>query len=233
MQKLKHLCIIPARGGSKRIPRKNIKEFCGKPIIAYSIEAALKSKLFDEVMVSTDDDEIKRVAEKFGAKVPFVRSREASNDHATLAEVLLEVLGGYAQREVEVESICCILPTAPLLCSGRLIEAYDAFVSGKFNSLIPVVRYSYPIQRALKECDGRLLFFDEQFATARSQDLEPSYHDVGQFYFAKTASLLSEKTLFTTKTAMVELSEMEVQDIDTPEDWKVAEFKFKYLGSKK
>lgn len=232
MRKIKNLCIIPARGGSKRIPRKNIKAFCGKPIIAYSIEVALTSGLFDEVIVSTDDDEIQLVSEKYGAKVPFMRSNGASNDHATLAEVLLEVVAEYAQREVEVETVCCVLPTAPLLTSVRLNEAFKTFNSGNYQSLIPVVHFSYPIQRALRECKGTLSFFDDQYATARSQDLEPAFHDVGQFYLVTVGALSSQKTLFTDLTAMFEMPEFEVQDIDTESDWKMAEFKYRYIQNR-
>lgn len=229
MRVIEYLCVIPARGGSKRIPRKNIKEFCGKPIIAYSIEAALESGLFDEVMVSTDDEEIKSVAEALGARVPFYRSKKASDDFTTLAEVLLEVIGEYEQSGVGIETLCCVLPTAPFLTPKRLEEAFAHFGENKFESLIPVLRFSYPIQRALKQVEGRVAFFDSQYESTRSQDLEPAYHDVGQFYYTTVSSLKLHRSLFTPQTGMIELDESEVQDIDTFEDWKMAEFKYRYL----
>jgi len=155
MKKLKNIAIIPARGGSKRIPRKNIKNFLGKPIIAYSIEAALESKLFDEVMVSTDDKEIAETAIKYGAQVPFLRSDNNADDYATLADVLIEVINEYKSKDTSIDNICCILPTAPFVTSNRLIEAFNLFTKNKFDSLFPVLEFSYPIKRSLiKKEDG-------------------------------------------------------------------------------
>ncbi len=229
---MKNIAIIPARGGSKRIPRKNIKEFCGKPIIAYSIEAALKSDLFDEVMVSTDDEEIAEVAIKYGAKVPFFRSVDNSNDYATLVDVLLEVINQYGVAGIEIENICCILPTAPLISSKRIVESFDLMENKKYASIFPVLEYSYPIQRSLiKNTDGLIRMAWPENTSVRSQDLEKHYHDSGQFYWIKQKSLISEKTVFTTNTGVVELSQLEVQDIDTLDDWKMAEIKYQIINA--
>jgi len=229
---MKNIAIIPARGGSKRIPRKNIKEFCGKPIIAYSIEAALKSDLFDEVMVSTDDEEIAEVAIKYGAKVPFFRSVDNSNDYATLVDVLLEVIHQYEVAGIEIENICCILPTAPLISSKRIVESFDLMDDKKYASIFPVLEYSYPIQRSLiKSTDGLIRMAWPENSSVRSQDLEKHYHDSGQFYWIKQKSLISEKTVFTTNTGVVELSQLEVQDIDTLDDWKMAEIKYQIINA--
>src|SRR5690606_2388836 len=145
-----NLAIIPARGGSKRIPKKNIKDFLGKPIMAYSIEAALNSKLFDEVMVSTDDEEIAIIAEKYGAKVPFLRSKDNANDFAVLADVVEEVQMKYSNKNKNFENICCILPTAPFVTPSKIIEGYDKLIEGEFVSVFPVLEFSFPIQRSLK-----------------------------------------------------------------------------------
>ena len=229
---MRNIAIIPARGGSKRIPRKNIKAFCGKPIIAYSIEAALKSDLFDEVMVSTDDEEIAEVAIKYGAKVPFFRSSDNSNDYATLVDVLLEVINQYGVAGIEIENICCILPTAPLISSKRIIESFDLMKDKKYASIFPVLEYSYPIQRSLiKNSDGLIRMAWPENSSVRSQDLEKHYHDSGQFYWIKQKSLLSEKTVFTKNTGVVELSQLEVQDIDTLDDWKMAEIKYRIINA--
>jgi len=229
---MRNIAIIPARGGSKRIPRKNIKAFCGKPIIAYSIEAALKSDLFDEVMVSTDDEEIAEVAIKYGAKVPFFRSSDNSNDYATLVDVLLEVINQYGVAGIEIENICCILPTAPLISSKRIVESFDLMDDKKYASIFPVLEYSYPIQRSLiKNSDGLIRMAWPENSSVRSQDLEKHYHDSGQFYWIKQKSLISEKTVFTTNTGVVELSQLEVQDIDTLDDWKMAEIKYQIINA--
>ncbi|WP_323027641.1 pseudaminic acid cytidylyltransferase [Gelidibacter japonicus] len=220
------LCIIPARGGSKRIPRKNIKDFLGKPIIAYSIEAALKSELFDEVMVSTDDKEIAEIAEKYGAKVPFMRSEANANDFATTYDVIKEVLSYYRKSNIVFGQACCIYPCAPFVSVEKLQEAYQKLKM--FDTVFPVVKYGFPIQRALtKDDNDRLEFFQPKFELSRSQDLISSYHDAGQFYWFDIEALDKNKTLMSKKTGAVVLSEMEVQDIDTEIDWKIAELKYK------
>lgn len=226
-----NLCIIPARGGSKRIPRKNIKDFLGKPIIAYSIETALESKLFDEVMVSTDDEEIAEVAIKYGAKVPFMRSGENANDFATLADVLIEVINQYKEIGKSFDNICCILPTAPLTSVNRVKEAFIKLVDEDLESVLPVVEFSYPILRALEFDDtARLKMIWPEYLKTRSQDLKPAYHDSGSFYWVNTYALLDQKTLFCKDGSAIVMPETEVQDIDNETDWKLAELKYKLLN---
>jgi pseudaminic acid cytidylyltransferase len=220
------LAVIPARGGSKRIPRKNIKEFCGKPIIAYSIIAAVESGRFDEVMVSTDDEEIARIAVRYGAKVPFMRSADMSTDHVTTAPVLLEVLSEYAKRNRTFNSICCIYPTAPFVTASKLSSAIEQLEELGADCVLPIVKYSYPPQRCLVKRDGRIQMLHPENYAARTQDLEPSYHDCGQFYCLNVSSLLEQQRLFCTNTIGIEIPESETQDIDTMEDWKIAELKF-------
>jgi N-acylneuraminate cytidylyltransferase len=227
---MKNIAIIPARGGSKRIPRKNIREFMGKPIIAYSIEKAIDCRLFDEIMVSTEDEEIAAVAKGFGAKVPFLRSSLNANDFATLADVIFEVINNYATNDKTFDTICCILPTAPLVSIDRIIEALDKLESEHLDSVFPVVEYSYPILRALEfSCGNKLQMIWPEYMKARSQDLKPAYHDAGAFYWVRNDALIKEKTLLCEKCGAIELSEVEVQDIDDEDDWKYAEIKYKML----
>ncbi|MFT6632371.1 MAG: N-acylneuraminate cytidylyltransferase [Bacteriovoracaceae bacterium] len=226
---MKALCIITARGGSKRIPRKNIKEFCGKPIIAYSIEAALESNLFDEVMVSTDDDEIAEISRKYGAKVPFMRSPKNSDDFSTTADVLLEVLEQYKEVGIEPESFCCIYPTAPFVTAEKLIKSFEKLNYDHVDSVLPMVKFSFPPQRGLINLDGKIKFQYPEHMSTRSQDLESIYHDAGQFYWVKTSIFSKEKKLILKSTIGFELAETEVQDIDTLDDWKIAEIKFNQL----
>lgn len=226
---MKKLAVITARGGSKRIPHKNIKDFCGRPILAYSIEAALKSGVFDTVMVSTDDKEIARVAEECGAEVPFFRSGETSGDFATTAQVLLEVLEEYGKRGQYFDLFCCIYPTAPFLTAERLREAMELLESSGADCVHPVVRFGFPPQRCLVMEDGYLKFKWPEYRNTRSQDLEPFYHDVGQFYCLNRAGFARQKTTVMEKTIPVVLSELEIQDIDTEEDWRVAEAKYRLL----
>ena len=223
---MSRLCIIPARGGSKRIPRKNIKLFLGKSIIAYSIEAALKSNLFDEVMVSTDDDEIAQLSKKYGAKVPFMRSSKNANDFATTFEVIEEVLFKYKKQELFFNQACCLYPCAPFVTEEKLNEAHKKL--NIFDTVFPVVKYGFPIQRALKmNAMTKLNFFQPEFELTRSQDLENSYHDAGQFYWFNIEALVENKSLMSKKTGAIILSEIEAQDIDNEIDWKLAELKFK------
>lgn len=227
---MKTLAIITARGGSKRIPRKNIKEFLGKPILAYSIEAALNSGIFDEVMVSTDDEEIKQVAEKYGAKVPFLRSEKTANDFATTNDVLFEVLDEYKKRGEEYDIAACIYPTAPFISAKRLSEAFGKFENSGADSLVPVVSFSYPLQRALVIRDDKLIFEHPEYMKSRSQDLEPHYHDAGQFYFFVPDRLRVTGSLLSGNVLPFPLSEMEVQDIDNETDWQLAELKYKLIN---
>lgn len=224
----KALAIITARGGSKRIPRKNIKEFCGKPIIAYSIEAALEADVFDEVMVSTDDEEIAEIAKHYGAKVPFMRSSDTANDYATTADVILEVLNEYENNDKQFELVCCIYPTAPFVTSKKLCQALE-LLQGDVQTVMPVTEFSFPPLRGMHIIDGGLEYAYPEFALKRSQDLEKMYHDCGQFYALKVADFLQEKKLVMSHTKAIVVAESEVQDIDTLEDWKIAEMKYQLM----
>lgn len=226
------LAIIPARGGSKRIPRKNIKQFCGKPILAYSIEAAIQSELFSEVMVSTDDDEIAGIARQYGASVPFPRSVETSNDYATTEDVLLEVVEKYHQTGRDFSYICCIYPTAPFVTAQKLRSAFRLFYGSGADALVPVVPFSYPPLRGFILQNERIRMKWPEYEAARSQDLQPIYHDCGQFYFAHMDAFLREKTLFCEETIPMLLPELEVQDIDNETDWELAELKYELLKRK-
>ena len=227
---MSNVAIIPARGGSKRVPRKNIKLFLGKPIIAYSIEAALNSGLFDEVMVSTDDAEIAEIAIQYGAKVPFMRSEKTSNDFATTFDVLEEVIKSYKEKEIEFENVCCIYPCAPFVIEQKLEEAYNLFVKEHFDAVFPVMQFGFPIQRALQMDDfGKISFFYPENALTRSQDLLPSFHDAGQFYWMNVASCMEQQKIITNNTGSIVITELEGQDIDNELDWKIAELKYKLL----
>lgn len=229
---MKKVAIITARGGSKRIPRKNIKNFCGKPILAYSIEAALDSGMFDTVMVSTDDEEIAEIAKKYGAEVPFYRSEKTSNDFATTNDVLSEVIEEYEKRGEYFDMGCCIYPTAPFVTADRIKEAVQTLSDSAAETLIPVVSFSYPPQRAMVIENGRLVFKYPQYIDSRSQDLEKHYHDVGQFYVFKIDAFKKNKKLMLGDILPFEMSEMEVQDIDTQTDWEIAEVKYRILRGK-
>lgn len=222
------LAIIPARANSKRLKLKNIKPFFGKPIIEYSIDAALKSLLFEEVMVSTDSEVIKNYAENQGAKVPFFRSTKNSDDFATLSDVVIEVIQNYEKLEKYFSDICCILATAPFLTAKTLTASYEKFIKSGATSLYPVVEYNQPVQRAYKINNGRVSMFWPEFYNTRSQDLEKSYYDAGLFYWIKAKDIIKSSSL-TKYTVPYVLSEDEVQDIDTEQDWKIAEEKFKNL----
>ena len=224
---MKSLAIITARGGSKRIPKKNVKDFCGKPILVYSIEAALKSGLFDEVMVSTDSQEIAEIGKAFGASVPFMRSEDTSNDYATTADVLNEVLAKYKDQGQEFDLMCCIYPTAPFVTAEKLMAAVQKLEETEADSLMPVVPFSFPPQRAVVIRNNKLEYQFPEFASKRSQDLEPIYHDCGQFYFCKVDAFIKYGTLITPNTAALVVPEEEVQDIDNYSDWHMAEVKYK------
>ena len=227
---MKKLAIIPARGGSKRIPRKNIKLFLGKPIISYSIEAAISSGLFDEVMVSTEDLEIAEIAKQYGAKVPFLRSIKNSSDTSTTIDVIAEVTEKYSQIGMEFEYTCCIYSCAPFVTKEVLKTSFLKLEAEKLDCIFPLTKYGHPIQRALKiNIKGYIEMIDPQNMQIRTQDFEPSYHDLGQFYFFKTNEVISNNQLWTTNTGYIELADLESHDIDTEYDWEIAEFKFKYL----
>ncbi len=224
---MKTLAIITARGGSKRIPRKNIRPFCGRPIIGYSIEAALESGVFDTVMVSTDDTEIGEIAKQFGAELPFMRSEATASDHATTSEVLLEVLDRYEQAGEHFDIACCLYPTSPFITPGRLKEAFTLLSSSDADTLIPVVPFSYPPQRAYVVDNGRLVFKHPEFINARTQDMEKLYHDAGQFYLFRTEAFKRTANINSGNILPLELDDMEVQDIDTETDWHLAELKYR------
>lgn len=230
----KNLCIIPARGGSKRIPRKNIKEFLGKPIIAYSIEAALNSDLFDEVMVSTDDKEIAEIAIKYGARVPFLRSDKNSDDYASTMDVIEEVIKNYIQvNNTHFQFLCCIYPTAPLIRVNAIKSGYDKLKSYNYTCVFPSVKFSYPIGRSfeIKETGKIKMFWPDQ-VNARSQDLKEAYHDAGQWYWFNTSKIYNWN--WPVNSGVLVLPEDEVQDIDTLSDWKIAEMKYQLkLGNTK
>lgn len=223
------LALIPARGGSKRIPHKNVKPFCGNPIIHYSIRAALDSGLFSEVMVSTDSAEIARIAVGHGASVPFFRSEANSNDFAGTIDVIQEVLTAYKSQGKQFTEVCCIYPTAPFIKPSRLAEGLQILQKG-YDSVFPVTAYSYPVQRALRFHENRIRMVDDSFYHARSQDLEKIYHDAGQFYWLRTAAVFEKGRLFTDNSFGLEISELEVQDIDNETDWKLAELKYRLLN---
>lgn len=223
------LAIIPARGGSKRIERKNVKEFAGKPIISYSIDAALKSGCFDEVMVSTDDQEIASVACQYGASVPFLRSARTSDDYATTADVIREVLDEYAIRGKKFDAIACIYATAPFVTAERICQAAEILREGRAEAAFTCVEYSYPIQRSLRVNGDRVSMRYPEYANARSQDLEKTYHDAGQFYFTTVEAFLKYGSLWGPETAPIIMPELEVQDLDTITDWKLAEMKYELL----
>jgi len=227
---MRNLAIIPARSGSKRIPNKNIKDFLGKPIISYTIKSAVSSNIFDEVMVSTDDKNIADISEQYGAVVPFYRSKETSNDFAIIADVVTEVLTNYKMQGKTFDNICILFATAPLITVARITESYKMLINDGFDSVFPVLKFSYPIQRALKIENKKLSFIEPENYEKRSQDLMPTYHDSGQFYWIKTSEFENQKTLFTKNAGAIILSETEAQDIDTEEDWKIAEIKFKLLN---
>ncbi len=224
------LCIIPARGGSKRIPRKNIKVFNGKPMIGYSIEAALQSQCFDKVIVSTDDKEIADIAIKMGAEVPFFRPDELANDKAATLPVIKHAIEWFQQHKIVPDFVCCIYATAPFIEAKYIKQALQKLQQTKTDYCFSATSYPFPIQRAFKvtENDRVKMFNPEQFNT-RSQDLEEAYHDAGQFYWGKTSAFLAEKMVFSETATSYLLPRHRVQDIDTAEDWDRAELMFKAL----
>lgn len=231
---MRKLAVIPARGGSKRIPDKNIRLFKGKPIIQYSIEVALKCKLFDEVIVSTEDKRIAEIAQQLGATVPFYRSEEAAGDKSTLAEVMIDVMDSYKNIGKEFDYYCCIFATAPFITSERLTEAFHKMIDGSYDSVLPLIRYPVPIQQAFKldpNNNNRVeMFFDDQYGIM-TQDFVPSYYDAGQFYWMRPESVKEKKRISCDNTGAIILSELEAHDIDTEDDWKIAEQKYFHLHS--
>lgn len=228
-----NIAVITARGNSKRIPKKNIKDFCGKPIIAYSILSAIRSNLFDKVMVSTDDEEIKAISEKYGAEVPFMRSDKNSDDNATTADVLLEVIETYLKTGHLFEYLCCIYPTAPFITVEKLQKSMKLLMDTGCDSVIPIVQFSFPPQRGfLMQNDYVIKFQNPEYETTRSQDLQTIYHDCGQYYCINIGRFIEEKSLIMKNTKGIITDESEVQDIDNYSDWEIAEMKYKIMMKK-
>lgn len=228
-----NIAIITARGGSKRIPKKNIKEFCGKPIIAYGIEAAINSGIFEEVMVSTDSEEIAEIARQYGARIPFMRREKTGNDFATTADVLIEVLEDYKALRKQYDYFACIYPTAPFVTASKLVDAMASLKKERADALVSVVRFSFPPQRGFVIKNGNIHYQYPQFEKTRSQDLEPIYHDCGQFYFCSCESFMKNQTLIQQRTIPYVVNEEEAQDIDTMSDWNIAEAKYRVLYGRK
>lgn len=224
------VAIITARGGSKRIPGKNKKEFLGKPIICYSIEAALASGIFEEVMVSTDDEEIAAIAKAAGASVPFMRSAANADDYATTDDVLMEVLEEYEKQGRTFTYMACIYPTAPFVTAKKLQDALQLLKDNQASGVMPVVRFSFPPQRGMAIREGKLDYCYPENALKRSQDLEPMYHDCGQFYVYDTEKFRACRGNLPDGYVPIEVPELEVQDIDNMVDWKLAELKFEMMG---
>ena len=231
---LERIAIITARGGSKRIPKKNIRNFCGKPIIAYSIEAAIESGLFSEVMVSTDSEEIAETARRFGARVPFLRSRKNADDYATTADALLEVMERYQEMGRTFSYLCCIYPTAPFVTAEKLRDAMRLMEEHHPSLILPVVAFSYPPQRSYVVDENECLEFKyKEYSRSRSQDLEKWYHDAGQFYMYDAKRFLQEKGAPAGPIMPIYVSELQVQDIDSEDDFKIAELKYQLMKEKR
>ncbi len=224
------IAIITARGGSKRIPGKNKKEFLGKPILCYSIEAALASGIFEEVMVSTDDEEIAKIARKAGAATPFMRSEATANDFATTDDVLMEVLEEYERRGRVFEYMACIYPTAPFVTAQKLRDAMALLIEKDASGVMPVVCFSFPPQRGMVVKEGRLQYRYPENAMKRSQDLEKMYHDCGQFYCYHVERYRACRGDLPDGYVPMDIPETEVQDIDNPLDWKLAEIKYQMMA---
>lgn len=224
------LAIIPARGGSKRIPRKNIKSFCGKPMIARSIEAALQSGCFDRVIVSTDDAEIAEVARQHGAEVPFIRPAELADDHTATIPVIRHAIEWFIARGESPRHVCCVYATAPFVSGEDIGQGLKMLIENDCAYAFSVTSYAFPIQRAIRIThEGRVEMFSPEYFATRSQDLEEAYHDAGQFYWGQAGAWLEGKPLFGLHSVPIVLPRHRVQDIDTPEDWARAEWLFKAM----
>ena len=223
-----NVAIIPARGGSKRIHKKNIKLFCGKPIISYSIEKAISSGVFDKVVVSTDNNEIAKTAQKFGAEVPFVRSKDLSDDFTNTHLVIGNAVNFLLNQNLKINYVCCIYPTAPLILESDLIKGYEMIKKTNKDLVFSATNFSYPIFRSFKinKNDGLEMFFPENYYS-RSQDLPQAYHDAGQFYWGKPDYWLDSQKKYNDNNSVVLLPNWRVQDIDNLDDWKRAEDLYK------
>lgn len=225
-----NIAIIPARGGSKRIPRKNIKLFHGKPMIAYSIEAAKQSGCFDKIIVSTDDQEIAEVALQYGAEVPFLRPKEISDDYATTMDVIQHAMQWYESQNVEIGLLCCIYATAPFILSSDLSQGLEVVSADGVEFVFSATSFAFPIQRAITlNENGRVKMFQPEHLIARSQDLKEAYHDAGQFYWGKKSAFKEGKVIFSEHSKVILIPRKRAQDIDTPEDWEMAEALYSVL----
>lgn len=227
-----NIAIIPARGGSKRIPRKNIKDFLGRPMIAYAIEAAIASQLFDKVIVSTDDQEIAKVAQQYGAEAPFVRPQELADDFTGTNDVIKHALNWFVSQGVSIEYACCIYATVPLLRPQYLKEGLEQLQSSGKSFAFSVTSFPSPVQRAISIKDHGVSMLYPEHLNTRSQDLEEAYHDAGQFYWGRAAAFLNDENLFSQCAYPVVLPRDLVQDIDTIEDWNKAELMYKMAQQK-
>lgn len=222
-----NIAVIPARGGSKRIPQKNIKSFCGKPMIAWSIEVAQKTSLFDHIIVSTDDIKIAKISKFYGAEIPFIRPAELSDDYVGESDVMSHAVSWMLERNWKVDTVCCIYATGALIKDDDLKKAYELFKTKKYNYVFASTSFSYPIQRAFKKkVGGGIEMFNPEHYKTRSQDLEEGFHDAGQFYFGKPEAWISMKRQFDKYSEVIQIPSWRVQDIDTLEDWVKAEIIF-------
>lgn len=225
------LCVIPARGGSKRIPRKNTRDFCGRPIIAWSIDAAVKSECFDRIIVSTDDEDIASVAKQYGAEIPFMRPAQLADDYTGTTAVIAHAIEWHNSHGEETSKVCCLYATAPFVQATDLQKGLDILESSEAGYAFSVTSYAFPIQRAIRITgDQRAEMFQPEHFNTRSQDLEEAWHDAGQFYWGRAAAWLGNKPIFSSDAVPVLLPRHRVQDIDTPEDWERAELMFKLLN---
>lgn len=219
-----NIAIIPARGGSKRIPKKNIKDFHGKPMIAYSIEAAIKSGCFDQVIVSTDDQEIADVALKWGASVPFLRPKNISDDHATTLDVIVHAIEWMEQQDIQASAVCCLYATAPFIQPCDIQKGLELLRSSSAEYCFSATSFAFPVQRALKVSNSATVeMFSPEYEQTRSQDLTEAYHDAGQFYWGQVSAFKKRNPIFSSDSKAVILPRIRVQDIDTVEDWDFAE----------
>lgn len=228
------LCVIPARSGSKRITKKNIKNFCGKPIIGWSIELALASKCFDKIIVSTDDEEIANLAKSYGAEVPFLRPKILSGDYTETVNVISHAVKWQTENHVKPDYVCCIYATAPFIQLSDLNKGIEILKSSKCEYVFSATNYIYPIQRSFKINENKKLeMFFPKYLNFRSQDLEKSFHDAGQFYWGLTNSWLENKPIINENSIPILIPQDRVLDIDTIEDWQMAEKMFRIINEKK
>ncbi|MBD2842456.1 pseudaminic acid cytidylyltransferase [Erythrobacter rubeus] len=221
-----NIAIIPARGGSKRIPRKNIRPFCGRPMIAWPIKAAIDSNLFDQVIVSTDDDEIAEVARGAGAETPFMRPAELADDHTGTSDVVSHALSWAADIGLELDAVCCIYATAAFL-SGEDLRSAHSLLSPDCDFAFPAVRYGHPPQRGFVSGDGgHPELLNPEYEETRTQDLQAVFHDAGQFYWGTRDAWMDRRPFFGQRTRFIELPQSRAWDIDRPDDWEIAEHLF-------